>query len=327
MESTQLALTEPVEDSLVLRLAIAAYLARYKGQSRTHAETDLRSFTGWAADHGLHPLKAKRAHIELYLRWLQEVRRYKPSTVSRRLSILAGFYRICVIDEVLEHSPAEYVRRPHVPPESPTLGLNHLQFEAILCASRDSTNPNDFALVAMLGLLGLRIFEATGANIEALGESHGHRSCASTAKATRSSWSHSHPLWPERSTVPSASASAEPSCAAAPVTGWTATAPPAASAPSRGSPRDHRADASPHAPTHLRHDDARRRRRPARRPDRSETCRPQNNDAIRPSSPQPRPAPQLRARRIHGVWNLNSPAASPTATRSTGGSNQHPHRR
>ena len=175
MESTQLALTEPVEDGLVLRLAIAAYLARYKGQSRTHAETDLRSFIGWAADHGLHPFDAKRAHVELYLRWLQEVRRYKPSTVSRRLSILAGFYRICVIDEVLEHSPAEYVRRPHVPPESPTLGLNHLQFEAMLVAGRDSSNPNDFALVAMLGLLGLRIFEATGADIEALGESHGHR--------------------------------------------------------------------------------------------------------------------------------------------------------
>ena len=33
----------------------------------------------------------------------------------------------------------------------------------------------DFALVALLGLLGLRIFEATGANITDLGEEHGHR--------------------------------------------------------------------------------------------------------------------------------------------------------
>jgi integrase/recombinase XerD len=175
MESTQLVRTVPVDDGMVLRLAVAAYLARYKGLTRIHAETDLRSFFGWAASHDLDPLEAKRAHIELYLRWLQEVRRYKPSTVSRRLSILAGFYRICVIDGVLEHSPAEYVRRPHVPPESPTLGLNHLQFEAMLAAGRDSANLNDFALVAMLGLLGLRIFEATGADIEALGESHGHR--------------------------------------------------------------------------------------------------------------------------------------------------------
>ena len=70
---------------------------------------------------------------------------------------------------------ADYVRRPNVPPESPTLGLSHLQFEAMLAAARDSANRFDFALVAMLGLLGLRIFEACGANIDDLGEEHGHR--------------------------------------------------------------------------------------------------------------------------------------------------------
>lgn len=72
-------------------------------------------------------------------------------------------------------SPADYVRRPNVPPESPTLGLTHLQLEALLTAARESTNDNDFALVTILGLLGLRIFEATGADIDHLGEEHGHR--------------------------------------------------------------------------------------------------------------------------------------------------------
>jgi integrase len=113
--------------------------------------------------------------VELYLRWLQDVRRFKPSTVSRRLSVVAGFYRTCVVDGVLEHSPADYVRRPRVPPESPTLGLTHLQFEAMLTAARESTNAFDFALVCLLGLLGLRIFETVGADIEDLGEEHGHR--------------------------------------------------------------------------------------------------------------------------------------------------------
>ena len=88
---------------------------------------------------------------------------------------MAGFYRTCVIDQVIAASPADYVRRPNVPAESPTLGLSHLQFEALLSASRLSVNVNDFALVVMLGLLGLRIFEACGANIEDLGEEHGHR--------------------------------------------------------------------------------------------------------------------------------------------------------
>jgi hypothetical protein len=63
-----------------LRLAVAAYLARFKGSSREHTESDLR------------------LHLELYIRWMQEIRRFKPSTVSRRFSVAAGFYRTCVID-------------------------------------------------------------------------------------------------------------------------------------------------------------------------------------------------------------------------------------
>ncbi|WP_157571095.1 tyrosine-type recombinase/integrase [Nocardioides insulae] len=158
-----------------LHIAVAAYLARYQGVSRVHVESDLRSFIDWCRHRDLEPLRAQRPHLEFYLRWMQETQRYKPSTVSRRFSVLVGFYRTCVMDEVLQHSPAEFVRRPRVPAESPTLGLSHLQFEALLTAARESPNPNDFALVTMLGLLGLRIFEASGADIEDLSEVHGHR--------------------------------------------------------------------------------------------------------------------------------------------------------
>jgi integrase/recombinase XerD len=158
-----------------LRLAVAGYLARFKGSSRYHTESDLRCYLAWCAERGLDPLSARRPHLEVYVRWMQEVRRFKPSTVSRRFSVTAGFYRTCVIDGTLEHSPAEHVRRPSVPSESPTLGFTHLQFEALLTAAQESANRYDFALVAMLGLLGLRIFEATGTDIADLGEEHGHR--------------------------------------------------------------------------------------------------------------------------------------------------------
>ena len=75
-----------------LRLAIAAYLARYTGSSRDHAHSDLRCFRSWCAERGLDPLAASRVHLELYIRWMQEVRRFIPSTVSRRFSVTAGFY-------------------------------------------------------------------------------------------------------------------------------------------------------------------------------------------------------------------------------------------
>jgi site-specific recombinase XerD len=120
-------------------------------------------------------MRVGRVDIERYVRWLQEIRCYQPSTVSRRLSVVVGFYRTCVIDQIPPYSPADYVRRPPVPAESPTLGLGHLQFEALITTARLSANINDFALIAMLGLLGLRIFEACGANIDNLGEEHGHR--------------------------------------------------------------------------------------------------------------------------------------------------------
>ncbi|MFJ9369941.1 tyrosine-type recombinase/integrase [Nocardia sp. NPDC101769] len=146
---------------------------RFSAVSRIHTKSDLRLYFYWCIDHQLTPLAVARTEVERYMRWMQEVRRFKPATVARRLAVVAGFYRTCVIDGVLDRSPAEYVRRPRVSNESPTLGLSHLQFAALLCAARDSDNPPDFALVAMLGLLGLRISEACRCDISDLGEEQG----------------------------------------------------------------------------------------------------------------------------------------------------------
>jgi integrase/recombinase XerD len=42
-----------------LRLAVAAYLARFKGSSRYHTESDLRCYLAWCAGQGQGP------HLEL----------------------------------------------------------------------------------------------------------------------------------------------------------------------------------------------------------------------------------------------------------------------
>lgn len=183
--STPTAVLYPVpffESMDPLTRAIASHLARYKGQTRTHTESDLRAYLTWCRDRDLNPLAAQRVHVELYIRWMQEARGFKPSTISRRVSVVAGFYTTATLDGIIATSPAEHVRRPNVPPESPTLGLSHLQFEALLSEARGSANVNDFALVCMLGLLGLRIFEACGADISDLSETHGHRVLRVTGK-------------------------------------------------------------------------------------------------------------------------------------------------
>jgi integrase/recombinase XerD len=181
-------LSYPTADALSadhVRPSASAYLARFTGSSRDHTGSDLRCYPRWCADRGLDPLAARRPDLEQYIHWMQETCRFKPSTISRRFSVAAGFHRTCVIDGVLEHSPAEHVCRPNVPAESPTLGFTHLQFEALLTAARESADDYDFALVAMLGLLGLRIFEATGADIAHLGEEHGHRVLRVCGKGTK----------------------------------------------------------------------------------------------------------------------------------------------
>ena len=60
-------LPEPFTDRL--RLAVVAYLARFKGSSREHTESDLRCYLSWCAERGLDPLAARRPHLELYIRF------------------------------------------------------------------------------------------------------------------------------------------------------------------------------------------------------------------------------------------------------------------
>jgi integrase/recombinase XerD len=157
-----------------LRLAAASYLARFTGATRRAYELDLRAFTDWCAVMGVDPPAASRPMIELYVRWIQETRRYARATVARRLSTVCGLYRTLVIDGMLAARPAEYVRRPRRPTKSPTLGLTHLQFEAMLVHSRRA-GPTPHAVIVLLGLLGLRVSEACAINLEDLGFEHGHR--------------------------------------------------------------------------------------------------------------------------------------------------------
>ncbi len=46
---------------------MAAYLARFKGTSREHTESDLRCYLAWCSERSLDPLVAQRPHLELHI--------------------------------------------------------------------------------------------------------------------------------------------------------------------------------------------------------------------------------------------------------------------
>ena len=115
-----------------------------------------------------------------------------------------------------------------MPAESPTLGLTHLQLEALLTAARLSADRYDFALVCLLGLLGLRIFESCGTNIADLGEEHGHRVLRVVGKGDKTVLIPLPPAVGRALDRPSATGPPGRSCSTLAVCGWTGTPPPAA---------------------------------------------------------------------------------------------------
>ena len=173
--------TPPLFDEA--RLAIAGFLARYSEPTRRSYSTDLRQFFGWCAEVNVGIFSLKRGHIELWARSMEE-KGLARSTIGRRISTIACFYRMAVIDGYLEHSPAEHVRRPKIDTESATLGLDGMELSGFV-AQGAAGSATDHALACLLGLLGLRVAEACSINIEDLSSERGHRTVTVLGKGSK----------------------------------------------------------------------------------------------------------------------------------------------
>jgi integrase/recombinase XerD len=141
---------------------------------------DLRQFTTWCRVRSLALFAVRRADIESFAREL-EARGRARATVTRRLCTIAGFYRYAVEEDLLDHSPAAHVRRPRLDYESHAVALDRNELGALLVAAGLGP-PSEHALISLLTLNGLRVSEATGADIEQLGLERGHRTLTITRK-------------------------------------------------------------------------------------------------------------------------------------------------
>ena len=153
--------------------AAMSFLARYRGATLRAYTQDLRYFLRWCTERGVEPLLVERPHLELYLRWMEQ-QGLAPATIGRRFTTVAGFYRYAVIDGRCPKDPSLAVTRPRVPWEGQRRTVLHpLEYAALLTATRrDSAGSH--ALVALLGMIGLRVGEATGTNITDLRSQSGY---------------------------------------------------------------------------------------------------------------------------------------------------------
>ena len=162
------------------RLALAGFLAGYRGLTREMYALDLRQFTGWCRARSLNLFAVRRADIESFAR---ETGGQRPRSGDRHPAAvtIAGFYKYAVEEELLDHSPTAHVRRPRVDYESHAVALDRNELGALLVAAGLGP-PCEHALISLLALNGLRVSEATGTDIEQLGLERGHRTLTITRK-------------------------------------------------------------------------------------------------------------------------------------------------
>jgi site-specific recombinase XerD len=160
---------------------VTAFLVGYPPHSSRAYFSDLKGWYGWCAHAGVHPLAARRHHVDVWVRYLSEEpqprtgRPASPASIARRLSCLSRFYDYAIKDaELVDYSPVANVRRPKVSDDSSTVGLTAEQLDALLTAA-EQHGPRSAALISLLVYNGLRISEVLACDVEHFTHQRGHR--------------------------------------------------------------------------------------------------------------------------------------------------------
>lgn len=148
-------------------LAAASFLMQFTSKNtRSAYTTDLRIYFNWCAQQCVDPLTAKRFHLQAYALHLQEERYNKPATVGRRIGTLVGYYENAIVDGYLEATPMVRIRLPKIQ-DDPTsrVWLNRYEMATLLKVAKASSGA-DWAMVSLMGTIGMRATSVCDVNIE-----------------------------------------------------------------------------------------------------------------------------------------------------------------
>lgn len=149
-----------------LEQAVVGFLLRLRNPN-TYREyqRDLRYFLAWCTDQKLAPLSVRRVELTAYLRTL-ELQGLAEATISRKFGTVCCWLRYCADEELIDKDPTRGIERPTVDREKQRrTHLNVVEWAQLLRAARDH-GPTAHALVALLGMKGLRVSEACQLDIE-----------------------------------------------------------------------------------------------------------------------------------------------------------------
>lgn len=173
-------------DGLADDLAAAWLSSLHSPATRAAYERDWLRFAAWLSEvRGPAVLAVSFPLVEAYARHMREVEQpaKRPTTQARRLAAVSSFYRYAVKAGVLDRNPAaaELVDRPPTGPDHVRLtpALTPADVAELLAAS---SNPQDRALVLLLGSTGMRVTEALSIDLDAITTERGHAVVVTTGK-------------------------------------------------------------------------------------------------------------------------------------------------
>lgn len=148
-------------------IAALGFLAQYRGNTLGLYRIHLKIFYTWCESINIDPLTVSRTHLDLFRHYCETARGNSTSTVGSRLACLRSFYAFCVDEEyIATRSPAAKLRIPKAQRDDSRLtGLSRHELATLLFHTQ-AADPTKWALVALMGLLGLRVSEACSIDIE-----------------------------------------------------------------------------------------------------------------------------------------------------------------
>lgn len=163
----------------------AAWLASYDSpHTRRAYERDLRAWLGWCTTVDVDPLRARRVHVDAWVRQGASFARIPaPTTLARRLAAVSAWYAYGVAEDLTPVNPVAHVRRPQVDrDESGTRGLTRDEAKAMIIMARSRMSRRDRVWILAGLLLGLRRSAVRRLDVDDLSHAAGHRVLTYTAK-------------------------------------------------------------------------------------------------------------------------------------------------
>lgn len=134
-------------------------------------KTQVAQWVAWCQENSIDPATASNGHVKAYRLHLVE-NGYKPTSIAHKITIIRRFYTAAVANGLRPDNPVAGVKPPRDKRAQDDFHyLNEVDYTILLRAvpkERTEKNLRDKAILAMMGLQGLRTVEIERANVEDL---------------------------------------------------------------------------------------------------------------------------------------------------------------